>query len=93
MVDTTDESFVYEGMEWNLTGRVATRPVFHKRDVNRQVGQMRVVEIKPANLTISDSSLNKWVNPRDLFYIQEVESIDLKKIKKENEAVEGDGDD
>ena len=85
MTDSTVESFVYDGTEWILTGRVASRPVFHKRDVNKQIGKMTVVEIKPAGVTVSDPMLNKWVNPRDLFHIQEVEDIDLEMVKSENE--------
>lgn len=84
MIEREEKRFVYDGSEWELTGRVASKPVFHKRDANRQVGGTTVVEIRPANLTVNDPMLNKWVNPRDLFYIQEVGEIDIESLKEDN---------
>jgi len=91
MVDKTNktnETFVYEGKEWTLTGRLAKKAVFHKRDVNRQVGTMTIVEIASTALGGSDPTFNKWVDPRELFYISEVEEVNVDSLKKDNDEVE-----
>lgn len=93
MVDTTDEkTFVYEGKEWTLTGRKAAKPVFHKRKVNTVVGSMTVVEIAPIGPASGDPSFYKWVDPRELFYISDVQHIDVESLKKSNDEVSREND-
>lgn len=87
MVDTTDKTFVYEGKEWQLTGRTAKKAVFHKRNVNQKIGTMTIVEIAPIGPLANEPSLHKWVDPRDLFYITELDGLDVEQIKKDNDEV------
>lgn len=95
MVDATDETFVYEGSVWNLTGRVAQKPIYHKRELNRKMGTMTIVEIKPAGTMVSDPMSYKWVDPRELFHVNELEDddIDVAALKDNNDRLLGRKDD
>lgn len=88
MTDTSDKTFVYEGKEWTVTGRTATKPIFHKRKLNLKIGSMTLVEIAPDGPMSSDPSFYKWVDPRELFYISEVKNFDIEKIKNENKRAD-----
>lgn len=95
MIDTEDEkTFVYSGKEWVLTGRTATKPIFHKRKLNEKVGTMTMVEIAPAeSIARSDPAFFQWVDPRELFYIQEAAQLDVEALKKNNQKVSDDRND
>ncbi len=94
MVDIAGETtYVYEGKEWELTGRTAKKAIFHKRNLNQKVGTMTIVEIAPIGIVRNDPSYFKWVDPRELFYISEVETIDVEGIKKSNDKVSDEQDD
>ncbi len=82
-----DKVFIYEGREWVPTGRVATKPIFHKINVNRKVGTMTIIEIAPNGATGSDPSFRKWVDPRELYYIKEEldDDIDVDSLGREND--------
>ena len=90
MTDTSNKTFVYEGKEWTLTGRTATKPIYHKRKLNLKVGTMTLVEIAPDGPMSSDPSFFKWVDPRELFYISEMKDLDVEKIKNENKKADAD---
>lgn len=93
MTDTVGEkTFVYEGKEWTATGRKAAKPVFHKRRVNDVIGTMTLVEIAPTGPMAGDPSFYKWVDPRDLFFINEVKNIDVEGLKKSNEEASREDD-
>lgn len=79
--------FIYEGKEWILTGRTATKPIFHKVNVNRKVGTMTIIEIAPNGAAGSDPTFHKWVDPRELYYVAEtaIEDIDVDLLGKEND--------
>ena len=42
-----DKIFHIRRKEWILTGRTATKPIFHKVNVNRKMGTMTIIEIAP----------------------------------------------
>lgn len=86
MVDKTDETFVYEGKEWNLTGRIAQKSIFSKRKPDKSIGVMNILEIRPVGTT--DPMFCKWVDPRDLYFITENVDIDVIEVREQNEGVE-----
>lgn len=77
MKNSEDRIFVYEGKEWQLTGRVAKKTLFSKRNLNKRVGDMTIVEICPTGVGGSDPTFHKWVDPRELFYVHEVSIEDV----------------
>lgn len=93
MIDNDNEkTFVYEGKEWTVTGRTASKPVFHKRRVNEVVGSMTMVEIAPTGPASSDPTFHKWVDPRELFYISEGKNVDVESLKKINNELSHEND-
>lgn len=92
MIDKTNKTFVYEGKEWNLTGRTAKKAIFHKRIPNKQTGVMTIIEISPRGIGSNDSSFFKWVDPRELFYINEVDEINVDKLRKDNDEADHEKD-
>lgn len=74
-----DKIFIYDGKEWVLTGRTASRPVFHKIKKNQKIGTITIVEIAPNGPSGSDPTFHKWVDPRELYYIKDEapEDIDI----------------
>lgn len=91
MVDKTDETFVYEGKEWNLTGRKAQKNIFSKRKPDKTIGMMTILEIRPVDS--NDPMFCKWVDPRDLYYIREDTNIDIEEVREQNEGVANEQDD
>lgn len=92
MLDTSDKKFVYEGKEWSLTGRTARKAIFSKRNPNTKIGTMTIVEIAPLGLGGSDPIFHKWVDPRELFYIEETSTIDIDAIKEDNSEFDHEDD-
>ncbi|QDJ96588.1 hypothetical protein Xoosp13_186 [Xanthomonas phage Xoo-sp13] len=72
MSDDNEKTFVYEGKEWSLTGRTAKKNIYHVRKVNQVVGTMTILEIAPTGVAGSDPIFYKWVDPRELFFIEEL---------------------
>lgn len=89
-----DKIFIYEGKEWVLTGRTATRPVFHKVKKNQKMGMMTIVEIAPNGPSGSDPTFHKWVDPRELYYVKEEvpEDIDIDLLNDMIGQVSGESD-
>ena len=85
MVDTQEKTYIYEGKEWVLTGRQAKKVIFSKRDVNKQIGTFTILEIHP--LGQNDKMFYKWVDPRELFFVEEETDIDVSTVQDDNEDV------
>lgn len=72
MTDDTEKTFVYDGREWQLTGRVAKKNIYHARKQNMVTGVMTILEICPLGIASSDPEFHKWVDPRELYAITEL---------------------
>lgn len=64
----TSQTFVYDGQEVQLTGRIATRRL---RTTSGKEIESRLVEITPVG---EESGWKKWVNPEQLFTVLPGES-------------------
>lgn len=87
MTDSQEKTYVYEGKVWVVTGRIAKRPIFSKRDPDKQLGVKSILEIAPLNGG-GDPDYNKWVDPRELYYISVDDNIDVEKLKLDNEGAD-----
>lgn len=83
-----NHTFIYDNEEVELTGRMAKKQIFHKRDVNRVIGFENVVEIAPIGMLSSDKRTHKWVNPRHLSHVTHNTNIDVEELADENEQTE-----
>ena len=99
MLDSAKENaYIHDGKEVRLTGRIAKKPIYHRRKFNEMIGEMTIVEIphKIGNLhVIGDPNLAQWVNPRELFYVildDEIDSIDVDKLIEMNKQLEEDNE-
>ncbi len=67
MADNTEENkqetFVYDGREVVLTGRKAVKETRRSKKI--------IVEIQPLGIGRESKSFNKWVDPKDLFQIDD----------------------
>jgi hypothetical protein len=55
------ETFVYDGREVVLTGRKAVKETRRSKKI--------IVEVQPLGIGRESKSFNKWVDPKDLFHI------------------------
>lgn len=55
-------TYVFEGREWVLTGREATRRLPSGKD-------KKLIEIRPVTADPSDQQYNKWVELPQLFHV------------------------
>jgi hypothetical protein len=84
MTEINEKTFVFDSKEWVLTGRIAKKPIYHVRDVNRIIANKTIVEIAPMGIGREDSSFFRWVDPRDLYYITESDDINIDELKENN---------
>lgn len=97
MLETAKERpYIYDGKEVRLTGRIAKKPVFDRRNRNSVIGEMTIVEITPkiGSMISSDPNLMQWVDPRTLYYVilEEAKIEDIDSIIESNKVLDEEDD-